>query len=246
MADNRGKLYLIGAGPGDPELLTLKAVRALGESDVVLYDRLVDPETLKYAKTGAERVYVGKHHGEQERRQSQIFDLIRERALAGKTVARLKGGDPIVFGRGAEEWALALQHGMTVELIPGVTSAISVPALAGIPLTYRGVSQSFAVITGHCHDAAQEWTRYAHVDTLAILMGVKNRAYIAQKLIDAGRERAEPVAFVERGTTARENVVIATLQDVADGTVEVHNPAVFIVGRVVGLRRQLYALPQTP
>lgn len=243
----KGKLFLIGAGPGDPELLTLKAVRTLADSDVVLYDRLVAREILKFAKAGAELVYVGKHHGEQEQTQEQIFALIRSHALAGKTVARLKGGDPIVFGRGAEEWALALEHGIEVELIPGVSSAIAVPALAGIPLTYRRMSQSFAVITGHCHEGvAQEWVRYAQIDTLVILMGVKNRVFIAKALIAAGRSQAEPVAFVERGTTLREHIVRTTLGEVARGSVEVHNPAVFVVGQVVQLRDRLSAKAQVP
>jgi uroporphyrin-III C-methyltransferase len=242
-----GKLYLVGAGPGDPELLTLKAVRALAEADVVLYDRLVARETLKFARADAELIYVGKHHGEQEQTQKQIFDLIRSHALAGRTVARLKGGDPIVFGRGAEEWARALEHGIEVELIPGVTSAIAVPALAGIPLTFRRVSQSFAVITGHCHEGiAQEWARYARIDTLVILMGVKNRAFIASSLIAAGRDEMEPVAFVERGTTAREHIVRSTLGEVAEGGPDVHNPAVFVIGQVVELRDRLSSTAQAP
>ncbi|MBV8706083.1 MAG: uroporphyrinogen-III C-methyltransferase, partial [Acidobacteriaceae bacterium] len=132
-----GKLYLIGAGPGDPELLTLKAARVLRECDVILYDRLVSPEIVKLARSDAETIYVGKHEGEQELAQKQIFQLIRHHALAGKMVGRLKGGDPLVFGRGAEEWAFALEHGIEVQLIPGVSSAIAVPGLAGIPLTFR-------------------------------------------------------------------------------------------------------------
>ena len=247
MEKKRGKLYLIGAGPGDPELLTLKAVRALQQSDVVLYDRLVDPGTLAFVKPGAECIYVGKLHGEQEQTQEEIFDLIRQHALSGKVVARLKGGDPMIFGRGAEEWVLALEHGIEVELIPGVSSAIAVPALAGIPLTYRGVSRSFAVITGHCHDAGSpEWSRYSGLDTLVVLMGAKNRVSVAQSLIAAGRRPDEPVAFVERGTTSREHVITATLGEVAEAGVAVQNPAVFVIGRVVELRPRLFAPAETP
>ncbi|HEX4769502.1 MAG TPA: uroporphyrinogen-III C-methyltransferase [Bryobacteraceae bacterium] len=235
-----GKLYLIGAGPGDPELLTLKAVRALGESDVVLYDRLVDEAVLRHARKDAEIVYVGKHHGEQEKTQAEIFNLIRVHAEGRKIVARLKGGDPMVFGRGAEEWALALEHGMEVELIPGVTSVIAVPALAGIPVTYRKISQSFAVITGHGYEGSpQEWRRFAVVGTLIILMGVKNRVGIAQALIDAGRSENEPAAFVERGTTDRARVIECTLGAIAQGMVLVENPAVLVVGEVVRVRRRL-------
>ena len=243
----RGKLYLIGAGPGDPELLTVKAVRLLGQADVVLYDRLVGPEILRYARPEAELIYVGKHEGEQEQKQAYIFDLIRRHAAAGRIVARLKGGDSLVFGRGAEEWALALQHGIEVELVPGLTSAISVPGLAGIPLTYRQVSQSFAIVTGHCHTGrSQQWSKYSAVDTLVILMGVKNSGFIARSLIAAGRPADQPVAFIERGSTPQENVVESDLQSVAAGTVKVSNPAVFIIGEVVRLRGKLIAAPIPP
>ncbi|HEX7359126.1 MAG TPA: uroporphyrinogen-III C-methyltransferase [Bryobacteraceae bacterium] len=233
----RGKLYLIGAGPGDPELLTIKAVRALGECDVILHDRLVGAGALAYARPDAEVAYVGKHHGRQEHTQQEIFELIRKHALAGKIVGRLKGGDPLVFGRGAEEWAFALENGIDAEFIPGLTSAISVPGLAGIPLTHRGVSQSFAVITGHCREGlALEWQKYAGLDTLVILMGVQNRAFIAQSLIAAGRQPSEPVAFIERGTMDGERIVESTLGDVAEDRTKVNSPAVFVIGKVVNLR----------
>jgi uroporphyrin-III C-methyltransferase len=234
------KLYLIGAGPGDPELLTLKAVRALGESDVILYDRLVDEAVLRHARDNAEIVYVGKHHGEQEKTQTEIFNLIRTHAAAGRVIARLKGGDPMVFGRGAEEWALALELGIDVELIPGVSSVIAVPSLVGIPITYRKISQSFAVITGHGYEGSpQEWRRYAAVGTLIILMGVKNRVSIAEALISAGRSENEPAAFIEHGTTDRERVIECTLGAVAAGSIVVQNPAVFVIGEVVRVRKQL-------
>lgn len=231
---------MIGAGPGDPELLTVKAARVLGECDVVLYDRLVNKAILQHANSGAKLIYVGKHPGEQEHTQNRIFDLIRRHALNGETVARLKGGDPLVFGRGAEEWALALRHGIEVELIPGVTSAIAVPGLAGIPLTYRRVSQSFAIITAHCHEGlAHEWGKYVKVDTLVVLMAVRNRDFVARSLIAAGRSPKEPVAFVIRGTMAGEEVVESTLGEVAAGAIEVQPPAVFVIGEVVRLRSQL-------
>jgi len=253
-SDNPGKLYLIGAGPGDPELLTLKAARVLRECDVVLYDRLVSVEVLSFARPESELIYVGKHEGEQESGQARIYDLIREHALAGKTVARLKGGDPLVFGRGAEEWDLALDDGIQVELVPGVTSAISVPGLAGIPLTYRGVSQSFAVVTGHClarqdpdHEKMKKrWRKYAAIDTLAVLMGVKNRILIAQALVAVGRRLDEPVAFVQRGSMPGEEVIESTLGEVADGKVEVTSPAVFVIGNVVRLRKRLSAPAEFP
>ncbi|MBV9937231.1 MAG: uroporphyrinogen-III C-methyltransferase, partial [Acidobacteriaceae bacterium] len=242
-----GKLYLIGAGPGDPELLTLKAARVLRECDVILYDRLVSPEIVKLARSDAEVIYVGKYEGEQEHTQSQIFSLIRHHALAGKTVGRLKGGDPLVFGRGAEEWAFALKYGIEVQLVPGVSSAIAVPGLAGIPLTFRRVSQSFAVVTGHCHEGVDHaWERYLAVDTLVILMGVKNRTFIAQSLIAAGRPPNEPVAFIYRGSSPEQQVTLSTLVDVAEGRVEAKNPAVFVIGEVVQLRKALLSLIESP
>jgi uroporphyrin-III C-methyltransferase len=235
-----GKVYLIGAGPGDPDLLTVKAARLLGTCEVILYDRLVGEEILALAQPQAELIFVGKHEGDQESVQARIFSLILEHALAGRSVARLKGGDPLVFGRGAEEWALAREHGIDVELVPGVTSAISIPGLAGIPVTYRETSQSFTVITGHCSQGLnREWANYAKVDTLVVLMGVKNRAFIAQELIGAGRDPKQPVAFIERGSMPSQRVIVSDLESVARGEVEVENPAVFVIGEVVRLRDML-------
>jgi uroporphyrin-III C-methyltransferase len=230
----------MGAGPGDAELLTIKAARILGQCDVVLYDRLVSRDVLSFARADAELIYVGKHEGEQEHAQTRIFDLIRSHALSGKTVARLKGGDPLVFGRGAEEWRLAINDGIEVELIPGITSAVAVPGLAGIPLTFRGVSQSFAVITGHCSEGlANDWAKYAAIDTLVVLMGVTNRQPIAAALIAAGRNPDQPVAFIERGSMPDERVREGTLATVAAGGFEVESPAVFVIGEVVRLRGRL-------
>jgi uroporphyrin-III C-methyltransferase len=243
---NRGKVFLIGAGPGDPDLLTVKAARVLAHCDVVLHDRLVSADILRFARPGAELIYVGKHEGEQDRVQNRIFDLLLRHAEAGKMVVRLKGGDPLVFGRGAEEWALARKHGIEVELVPGVTSAISAPGLAGIPLTYRGISQSFAVITGHCKEGlAQNWADYARVDTLVILMGVKNREYIARALMDAGRAPDEPAAFIERAASEQQRVVITTLREIAAGRVAAENPAVFVIGKVVLMRERLVDVMET-
>jgi uroporphyrin-III C-methyltransferase len=235
-----GKLYLIGAGPGAAELLTVKAARVLGECDVVLYDRLTTPEVLALARADAQLVYVGKHDGEQEREQARIFELILEHAAAGRTVARLKGGDPLVFGRGAEEWEVALEHGIEVELIPGISSAIAVPGLAGIPLTFREVSRGFAVVTGHWKNGTNmEWAPYAKIDTLVVLMGTQQRVLIAESLIAAGRSPSEPVAFIERGSMADQRVVEAQLAAVAQGEVEVRGPAVMVIGEVVRQRKKL-------
>ena len=232
-----GTLYLIGAGPGDPELLTLKAARVISECDVLLYDRLVGPGVLEFARSDAELIYVGKHEGEQEKTQQQIFELILKHAREGKIVGRLKGGDPMVFGRGGEEWALAREHAIPTVLVPGVSSAIGVPGIAGIPLTYRNVSNSFAVITAHQEQGqAAEWRKYVSIDTLVILMGVKHRTFIAQSLMEAGRSADEPIAFIERGTLPDQRIVTGVLSDVASGRVDVKSPAVFLVGSVVKLR----------
>jgi uroporphyrin-III C-methyltransferase len=237
----RGKVYLIGAGPGDPDLLTVKAQRILRSAKLVLYDRLVSPEVLLTASPDAVLVYVGKHEGEQEQTQQVIFDLMLERALKGQTVVRLKGGDPCVFGRAGEEWLMLVRSGVEVEVIPGISSALAAPLLAGVPLTFRGLSRGFAVVTGHCAGGGVCWEHYAAVDTLVILMGVQNRREIASDLIRAGRPADEPAVFVERSTTPEERVIDTTLGDVARGSVEVESPAVFIVGAVAGLREELRA-----
>jgi uroporphyrin-III C-methyltransferase len=235
-----GKVLIVGAGPGDPELLTIKAHRALQRADVIVYDRLVSPEILELANPRAERIYAGKHEGEQDRVQAWILRLLVEHASRSKVVVRLKGGDPMVFGRGAEEWAFLAEHGIDVDIVPGISSAVSAPAVAGIPLTFRGVAASFAVVTGHCRDGENTaWEGYAGVDTLVVLMGVKNRACIAGRLITAGRAPDTPAAFVENGTTPREHVVVTTLGEVARGGVEVEAPAVFVIGEVVRLRARL-------
>ena len=236
------KVYLMGAGPGDPDLLTVKALRILRAADVVLYDRLVSPEVLALASPDAELIYVGKHEGEQESTQQLIFDLMLQHARAGKTVARLKGGDPCVFGRAGEEWLSLARNGIEVEIVPGVSSALAAPELAGIPLTYRGLSRGFAVVAGHCAaSGGVDWQDYARVDTLVILMGVQERAAIARALIRAGRRPDEPAAFVERSSRPEERVVDTTLGDVAAGGVEVEAPAVFVVGAVAALRGELAA-----
>ncbi len=237
---DKGKVWLVGAGPGDPGLLTLKAFQVLQEAEVILYDRLVSEDVLKLANPAAERIYVGKHEGEQHRRQEEILYLMLRLAHGGRNVVRLKGGDPMVFGRGGEEWRFLQEHGVPVEVVPGVSSAIALPALAGIPLTCRGYSSGFAVVSGHCREGEkQDWSRYARAETLVVLMGVKERSWIAGTLLDLGREPQEPVCFIEKGTTPEERVVEATLAAVARGKVEVLPPAVWVIGKVVALRQIL-------
>jgi uroporphyrin-III C-methyltransferase len=237
--DDMGKVYLLGAGPGDPDLLTLKAHRILSLADVVIYDRLVSHEILAFA-THAVLIDGGKRQGEQEHIQDWINKSMVRYARQVKTVVRLKCGDPMVFARGAEEWEYLNHHGIEVEIVPGVSSAIAVPALAGIPPTFRGLATSFAAIAGHRQNLLTvDWSPYARIDTLIILMGVENREYIAESLIRAGRDASQPVAFIENGSTRQERVVESTLAAVATGSVEVNSPAVFVIGEVTRLRRRL-------
>jgi uroporphyrin-III C-methyltransferase len=238
----RANVQIVGAGPGDPDLLTLRALRAIEQAEVILYDRLVTAEILALANPSAEFIYAGKVEGQQEAVQREIFRQLVALASSGKRVVRLKGGDPFVFGRGAEEARHLISRGFTVEVIPGVSSAIGVPAAAGIPVTYRGLSSSFTVVTGHLrNEDPVDWERFARVETLVILMGVHTRREIAIALIGAGRPADEPVAFIENGSTERQRVIETTLGAVAQGGVEVSAPAVFVAGEVVRLRPALIA-----
>ncbi len=238
-----GKVYLVGAGPGDLELLTLKAYRLIRSADVILYDRLVNPEVLLLAKPDCELVYVGKEDGKHFIEQERINELLLEYAYSKEVVVRLKGGDPFVFGRGGEEALFLAQHGIEFEVVPGISSAIAVPAYAGIPLTFRGISSSFAVITGHEDpkkgSSSIDWESLKGINTLVFLMAVSNRQEIAKRLISVGREPKEPVAFIERGTTEEQKVVITSLKELSENPPEVKPPAVMVVGKVVRLKEYL-------
>jgi uroporphyrin-III C-methyltransferase len=241
---NLGTVSIVGAGPGDPELLTIKAMRALERADIVLYDRLVTTDILGLIPARTQRVDVGKNHGDQDVIQPEIMTQLEDFALQGLNVVRLKGGDPFVFGRGAEEWAYLRARGIHVEVVPGISSSLAVPALAGIPLTFRAVARAFTVVTGHRAidpdtGVTTDWHDYVKVDTLVILMGVGERASIATKLIEAGRDPTQPCAFIERGSTPQERVVISSLQDISDCLIEVNAPAVWVIGDVVKLRETL-------
>ncbi|QID32355.1 uroporphyrinogen-III C-methyltransferase [Pampinifervens florentissimum] len=235
-----GKVYLVGAGPGDIELLTLKAYRLVRSADVILYDRLVNPEVLLLAKPDCELVYVGKEDGKHTIEQEKINELLLQYAHTREIVVRLKGGDPFVFGRGGEEALFLAQHGIDFEIVPGISSAIAVPAYAGIPLTFRGISSSFAVITGHedpkKKNSSIDWESLKGINTLVFLMAVSNRQEIARRLIEVGREPDEPTAFIEKGTTSEQRVVITNLGELSGNPPEVKPPAVMVVGKVVGLR----------
>ncbi|MBI4286615.1 MAG: uroporphyrinogen-III C-methyltransferase [Chloroflexi bacterium] len=238
-----GKVYLVGAGPGDPALITQKGMMCLARAEVVIYDHLLDEQLVQLAPAQAERLYVGKSGARHAMEQAEINRLLVARAKAGKLVVRLKGGDPFVFGRGGEEAeALAFNH-IPFEVVPGVTSAVAVPAYAGIPVTHRGLASSFAVITGH-EDPAKpvssiSWAKLATgVDTLVFLMGMQNLAEIAARLVENGRAADTPVAVIKDGTRPEQRTVTGTLADIA-GKVKAEGlgpPAVIVVGEVVKLR----------
>ena len=228
------KVYLVGAGPGDPDLLTRKALRLLEQADVILYDRLVSGRILALANPLARLIDVGKQQGQQEEIQTEIFTWILRLSRSSSIIVRLKSGDPMVFGRGGEELEFLAQHGIEAEVVPGLSSALAAPALAGIPVTYRGVAASFSVIAGHRQSLTTlDWSVYKGVDTLIILMGVEHRDVIAHTLIEQGRPASQPVAFLENASTPSERVVESTLELVARRQAEVTAPAVMVIGEVV-------------
>ncbi|HWL64419.1 MAG TPA: uroporphyrinogen-III C-methyltransferase [Actinomycetota bacterium] len=243
MTEPHGPVYLVGAGPGDPGLITRRGLELLRSCDVVLYDRLVDPSLLDEAPTHAERISVGKVPGGPRPAQAAIDRLIVEHAVEGKKVVRLKGGDPFVFGRGADEAQALAAAGIAFEIVPGVSSAVAVPAYAGIPLTHSGLSSSFAVITAHesaARPGAQErWSELARgATTLVLLMGVGALEETCRRLIDAGLTPDEPAAVIERGTTSDQRTIVGSVGSIAQLAIEagIEPPAVTIVGPVVSLR----------
>ncbi|MGC9333886.1 MAG: uroporphyrinogen-III C-methyltransferase [Anaerolineae bacterium] len=246
MTDSQGFVSLIGAGPGDPGLLTLAGAEALAAADVIVYDYLANPALLAHVRPGAEQIYVGKQAGRHTLSQEEINTLLVERAQAGQRVARLKGGDPFVFGRGGEEALALVEAGLPFEVIPGVTSSVAAPAYAGIPVTHRGLSTGFAVITGHEDPAKEEsaidWSRLATgVDTLVFLMGVGNLPKIVEQLVAHGRPPETPVALIRWGTMPDQQTVSGTLGDIVERVkvAGLRPPAVAVFGPVAGLRQQL-------
>ena len=241
-----GTVYLVGAGPGDPGLLTCHGADVLRRAEVVLYDRLTDNSMLTLAPPDAELICVGKQAAVHAVPQPQINELLAERALQGKTVVRLKGGDPFVFGRGAEEATHLRERGVHFIVVPGVSSAVAVPAYAGIPVTDRRYASSFAVITGHEDPTKQQsrldWASIAHgADTLVFLMGLTNLPHIAERLVAEGRPAETPVAVIERGTTPGQRVVTGTLLNIHARVrgADLHPPGLIVVGEVVRLRDML-------
>lgn len=238
-----GKVYLTGAGPGDIELLTVKALRLVREADVIIYDRLANPDILKESKDGCEFVYVGKEDSHHTLPQEQINEVIYQNALKHDCVVRLKGGDPFVFGRGGEEGIYLKERGVKFEFIPGITSAIAVPEYAGIPVTHRGVTVSFRVVTGHeskdKNHSQIPWEHYKTDDTIIFLMGLHSLQHITEKLIEIGKSHDYPIAVISRGTTKDEKTVVGTLETIVALAKDLPTPALIIVGEVVRLREQL-------
>jgi uroporphyrinogen III methyltransferase / synthase len=247
-----GIVHLVGAGPGDPGLLTLRAVELLGAADVVLHDRLIPAGALEHAPD-AELIYVGKQGGGPQMPQEEINRLLLEHARAGRRVVRLKGGDPFVFGRGGEEALLLREAGIDVEVVPGVTAGVAAPAYAGIPVTHRDLASGVAFITGHEDPdkpgTAIDWAALARFPgTLVFYMGVRALPRIAERLIAEGRPPSEPVAVVERGTLPGQRTLVATLEDVAEraSAAAVRAPAITLVGAVASLREPLAWLERRP
>ena len=247
------KVYLIGAGPGDIKLITQKAIEAIEEADVVVYDRLANPRLLSYAKEETEIIYVGKKSSNHTLPQDQINALLIEKAKEGKIIARLKGGDPFVFGRGGEEAEELLDEGIAFEIVPGITSAIAVPAYAGIPVTHRTATSSFKVITGHedptKDDSQIDWDILGKdKSTLIFLMGVSNLSKITSKLIEKGKAPDTPIALVQWGTRAEQRTVTGTLADIVEIVKRegITSPAVIVVGQVVKLREKLNWFEKKP
>jgi uroporphyrinogen III methyltransferase/synthase len=246
-------VYLVGAGPGDPGLLTVRAIELIATADVVIYDRLIPRTALDAAPREAERIYAGKEGGGPSMAQSEIDRLLIEHGLAGKTVVRLKGGDPFVFGRGGEEAEVLRHAGIPFEIVPGVTAGVAAPAYAGIPVTHRDAASAVAFITGHEDPtkpgSALDWGALAAFPgTLVVYMGVRQLQAISDRLIVAGRDREEPAAVIERGTLPDQRTVVATLATIgsaaaADG---IRAPAIAVFGAVAGLQEQLRWLEHRP
>jgi uroporphyrin-III C-methyltransferase len=247
-----GKVYIVGAGPGDAELITVKGLRCIREADVILYDRLINKELLTYAKADAELIYCGKAPDCHTVKQETIHSLLIDYARKGCVVTRLKGGDPFIFGRGGEEALALAEHGVDFEIVPGVTAGIGAAAYAGIPLTHRQYGSSFAVITGHrCAQRGQNvnWEQLAQgVDTLVIYMGMSDLDYICEQLMRHGRDPATPAALIHWGTTSRQLTVTGTLRDIAGKAAEhgLTNPTLIVVGEVVKLREKIQWVRENP
>ena len=234
------KVYLTGAGPGDIELMTLKAVRVVKEADVIIYDRLANPDILSMSRPDCEMIYVGKEDGKHSVPQDAINEIIYQASLKYENVVRLKGGDPFVFGFGGEEALYLYERNIKFEIIPGISSAIAVPAYAGIPVTHRGITTSFRVVTGHENPKKKisqiEWETFLNDETIVFLMGYHNIELISSKLISLGKRKDYPCAVISKGTTKEQEVVVGTLEDITEKSKDLPTPAMIIIGEVVNLR----------
>lgn len=235
-----GTVYVVGAGPGDPGLITVRGLQCVQQAQVVVYDRLVHADLLDEAPATAVRFDVGKTPGRHVYPQAQINALLIAQAARGQTVVRLKGGDPFVFGRGGEECQALAAAGIPFEVVPGVSSAIAVPAYAGIPVTHRAYGSTFAVVTGHlCRAQEINWSGLAGIDTLVVLMGVATLPEIVCRLVRCGRDPHTPVAVIQQGTTTAQTVVHGTLANIVTQAKATQPPATMVIGEVVNLHRQL-------
>ena len=226
-------VYLVGAGPGDPELLTLKAYKLLRKADVVLYDALVGEEILEIIPERTKKIFVGKRKGNHHKTQGEINELLERYAYKYRTVVRLKGGDPFIFGRGGEELLYLTSKGIKVEVIPGVSSFYAAPELFGIPLTTRDVASTFAVIPGH--GANVDWNSLRGIDTLVFLMGVSKRKEIARRLLEIGKSPSLGVAFISNAYRKGQKLTLTTLGELVENPPFVETPAVMVVGLVVNI-----------
>lgn len=238
-----GKVYLVGAGPGDPELLTIKGLRAIKEADVILYDRLINKDILDYAEPNTKFFYCGKDPYRHSLPQEETNRMMIQLAKKGHTVTRLKGGDPFVFGRGGEEAEQLATHHIPFEIVPGITSGIAAPAYAGIPVTHRDYSSSVAFITAVNKPGMDKEAYWQHLaqgpETLCIYMGVKRLPEICELLVKFGKNSQTPVALVHMGTATSQHTVTGTLQDITNKAKEITNPAMIIVGDVVNMREKI-------
>ncbi len=240
-----GKVWLVGAGPGRADLISVKGLRLIQACDVLLYDRLIPCELTDETKPGCEKLFVGKKPGAHIKPQDEINRLLLTYAQQGKMIVRLKGGDPFLFGRGGEEMLVLAEAGVPFEVVPGITSAIGVPAEANIPVTHKGVSTGFAIVTGHEADgkpgSTTDWDSIAHVPTVIVLMGVKKLPYVVTQLIERGRDPSTPAAIVSNGMSTIRKEYLATLGELTQlaTTESIQSPSITIIGDVIDVKRQL-------
>lgn len=241
-----GKVYLVGAGPGDPKLLTIRGMECIKEADVILYDRLVNKQLLDFARQDCELMYCGKLPGKHALIQEHINELLVEKALAGKIVTRLKGGDPCVFGRVGEEAEALAANRIHFEIVPGISSGIAAPAYAGIPVTHRDYASSFAIVTAHGRAEKDQdhihWQALAEgIDTIAFYMGIGNLNHICSQLIHYGRQPSTPVAIIHWGTLPIQKTIVGTLENIEEICLaeQIDNPSIILVGEVVQLREKI-------